>query len=112
MRDFSRDEDFRREWDYLYLRSVHAAASAAFERAVWKSEDEAYVALATELRNRGIEPEPDALLAGAALISRGEKPAILRPAVGRRRREVMPRRPAAPTARDQLSNSFAGHNGR
>ncbi|MPZ63760.1 MAG: hypothetical protein GEU93_21305 [Propionibacteriales bacterium] len=112
MYDFSRDEDFRREWDYLYLRSVHAAALAAFERAAWKSEDEAYVALATELRNRGIEAEPDALVAGAAVISRGEQPAILRPAAGRRKREVTPRPPATPTARDQLSNSFTHHNGR
>ncbi|MGH3431201.1 MAG: hypothetical protein ACRDQB_00030 [Thermocrispum sp.] len=112
MGDFSRDEDFRREWDYLFLRAVHAAASAAFERAAWKTEDEAYVALATELRNHGIEPEPGALIAGAALISRGEKPPILRPAAGRRKRESTPPLfPPAPTARDYLSDFATRDNG-
>lgn len=86
MTDYSRDQDFRREWDYHYLRSVHEATSVAFERAAWKSVDEVYVVLATELRKRGIHPDSDAVFAGATLISRGKQPAILKPGTGRRRR--------------------------
>lgn len=86
MCDYSRDEDFARERDYQYLRSVHAAAAAAYERAAGRRVDEAYTALAGELQQRGIEPDPEAVYAGATLISRGEKPPILRPGGGRRRR--------------------------
>ncbi|MPZ95393.1 MAG: hypothetical protein GEU96_10905 [Propionibacteriales bacterium] len=87
MSDFSRDEEFQREWERQYLRSVHAAASVAFERAAWQPAHEVYALLATELRRRGIEPDPQALYSAANLISRGRRPAILQPGTGRRRRQ-------------------------
>jgi hypothetical protein len=87
MVDYSRDSEFRREWEYQYLQSVYVATAAAYERAAYQPADVAYVALASELRKRGVHPDPDAVFSGAALISRGEQPPILRPGRGRRRRD-------------------------
>lgn len=86
MVDYSRDSEFRREWEYQYLQSVYAATAAAYERAAYQRADLAYLALATELRQRGVHPDPDAVFSGATLISRGEQPPILKPGKGRRRR--------------------------
>lgn len=114
MPDYSRDEDFHREWDYHYLRSVHAAAATAFERAAWRPAEEAYMVLATALREHGIDPDPAAVYAGAALISRGEKPPILRPAPGRGKRSRRASETSSPSGREghvpeqrrQTSNEF------
>lgn len=88
MSDYSTNQEFAREWDYRYLRSVYAATAAAYERAAWRPPEEAFIALATELRDRGIDPDRDAVYTGAALISRGEQPPILRPGDGRRKRHL------------------------
>lgn len=79
-------EVFAREQEYHYLRSVRDAAAAAWEQTAGRRADEAYVALATELLRRGIEPDPGAVYAGASLISSGKQPPILRPGGGRRSR--------------------------
>lgn len=80
------DNKFDQQWDHQYLRSVYAATSAAFERTAGGTPEMAYVALAVELRERGIEPERDVLFSAAMLISQGRQPAILRPGTGRRKR--------------------------
>lgn len=84
------DAEFRREWERRYLLSVRAAVSEVLLSSAWVSEPEARVALAEALQRRGVHPDPDAVRAGAALISRGRRPKILsldlRPAGGRRRR--------------------------
>jgi hypothetical protein len=84
------DEEFRREWERHFLLSVRAAALEVVQSSSWLSESEARVALAEALRRRGVHPDPDAVEAGAALISRGRRPRILDldldPVGGRRRR--------------------------
>jgi hypothetical protein len=86
MPDDSQDSEFARQWEYHYLRSVYDATAAAYEKAAWHPIHVAYVALSLELQERGIEPDREAIYAGAVLISRGEKPPILRPGIGRRKR--------------------------
>ena len=71
------DAEFRREWERHFLLSVRAAALEVVQSSSWLSETEASVALAEALRRRGIYPDPDAVAAGAALISRGRRPKIL-----------------------------------
>ncbi|MGH3386000.1 MAG: hypothetical protein ACRDO1_15600 [Nocardioidaceae bacterium] len=81
-------EEFEREKELQFLRSVHAAATAAYDLAAYGSPQEVYLVLARELRNRGIDPDPKAVFAAAHQISEGRQPPILRPGTGRRRREL------------------------
>ena len=83
--DLNNHDDFNRAWDVHFLRSVYAATSAAYERTAGGTPEMAYVALAVELRDRGIEPDREAIYTAAMLISRGEQPAILRQGNGRHR---------------------------
>lgn len=78
MHDNSHEEHFQRESERQFLRSVREATAVAFEEAAWKPPENAYMTLARELRERGIDPEPDAVYTAAMLISRGVKPAVLR----------------------------------
>ncbi len=78
MPDYARDEEFERESERQFRLSVRAATQVAFDRAAWQSPEHVYALLATQLRQRGIHPEPDAIYTGASLISRGIQPAILR----------------------------------
>jgi hypothetical protein len=78
MPDYSHDDAFAREWEHQYRRSVHAATAAAYDRAAGHPVETAYVALCMELQEHGIEIERDAVYSGAVLISRGERPPILR----------------------------------
>lgn len=71
------DEAFENEWDRHYVASVGKAIERAFELAAWHSPQEVYSVLAEELRRRGIDPDPEAELEGAVLISRGRRPAVL-----------------------------------
>jgi hypothetical protein len=84
------DAEFRREWERYYLRSVRAAALEVLQSSSWLSESEAQAALTDALQRRGIEADPEAVRAGAALIYRGRRPRILdldlAPGSGRRRR--------------------------
>jgi hypothetical protein len=86
------DEEFFRERDRQYLLSVRAATAEVLRSSGWTSEQEAYRALATALERRGIDPDPEAVRSGAALISRGRRPRIMdldldrKSAGGRRRR--------------------------
>ena len=77
---------FDREWERHYVRSVYAATVATFERRAGDTPEMAYVTLAIELRERGIEVDRAAVYAAAMLISRGKKPAILKQEPGRRKR--------------------------
>jgi hypothetical protein len=85
------DEEFMRERERQYLLSVRAATAEVLRSSGWTSEQEAYRALAAALERRGIDPDPEAVRSGAALISRGRRPRILdldldRKAGGGRRR--------------------------
>lgn len=80
-----RDEDFSREWNYHYLRSVHAAVSDVYERTAWCPADEVYLTLAEELERRAVEATAGFVYESAALISQGERPEILRAESGRHR---------------------------
>jgi hypothetical protein len=73
--------EFRDQWDRHYVASVRNAAQRAYEVASGRPAHEVYVVLSEELRQRGIDPEPDAVFEGAMLISKGRKPAVLRTAV-------------------------------
>lgn len=71
------------EWeDTYFLRAVEAAASETFRTCARRALPEVYLTLAAELERRGIVPEPEAVFDGAWLISRGRKPAVLRPHPG------------------------------
>ena len=85
------DDEFDRVGDVHFRRSVYAATSAAYERAAGGTPEMAYVALAVELRERGIEPDREAIYGAALKISRGEQPAILRPGIGRHKRRDVTR---------------------
>jgi hypothetical protein len=74
------ESDYQDEWDHHYVESVRRAAQRTYDVAAWQAPQVVYGVLAEELRRRGIEPESDAVFAGAMLISRGVKPAILRTA--------------------------------
>jgi hypothetical protein len=78
MPDYGRDQEFELESERQFRLSVRAATQVAFDRAAWQPPENVYAVLATQLRQRGIDPEPDAIYSGATLISRGVKPAILR----------------------------------
>ena len=71
------DAEFRREWERYYLRSVRAAALEVLNSSSWLSESEAEAALTVALQRRGIEADPEAVRAGAALIASGRRPRIL-----------------------------------
>lgn len=71
------DEEFLRERERQYLLSVRAATAEVLRSSGWTSEQEAYRALAAALERRGIDPDPEAVRSGAALISRGRRPRIL-----------------------------------
>jgi hypothetical protein len=66
------------EQDRDFHRAVRAATAVAYARAAWQPPEYAYVILATQLRNRGIHPDPDAVYAGAELISKGIPPPVIR----------------------------------
>jgi hypothetical protein len=78
MPDYGRDQEFELESERQFRLSVRAATQVAFDQAAWQPPENVYALLATQLRQRGIDPEPDAIYTGATLISRGVKPAILR----------------------------------
>lgn len=85
------DAEFAAERERRYLLAVQAAVAEVVESGAWLSELEAYTALAGALERRGIDPDPEAVLAGASLIARGRRPLILsvdlrRSATGQRRR--------------------------
>jgi hypothetical protein len=69
--------EYEQAWDAHYVRAVRAATEATFRACVNKEVPDVYLALAGELRRRGIEPEPEAVYDGAVLISRGRRPAVL-----------------------------------
>ena len=66
------------ESDPQFVQFVKEAASVTYSSAVGQPTHEVYVLLASELRRRGIYPDPEAVLAAAMLISRGKMPAVLR----------------------------------
>lgn len=66
------------ESDPRFVELVRQAASVAYATAVGQPTHEVYVVLASELKRRGIYPDPQAVLQAALLISRGKKPAVLR----------------------------------
>lgn len=66
------------ESDPRFVQFVREAASAAYSTAVGQPTHEVYVVLASELKRRGIYPDPEAVLQASKLISRGEKPPVLR----------------------------------
>lgn len=66
------------EPDTSFERFVRDAASVAYSTGVGQPTHEIYVVLASELKKRGIYPDPEAVLEAAMLISRGKKPAVLR----------------------------------
>lgn len=66
------------ESDPQFVPAVREAASIAYSTAAGQPTHEVYVVLASELRQRGIYPDPEAVLEAAMLISRGKKPAVLR----------------------------------
>jgi hypothetical protein len=74
------DSDYEDEWDRHHVASVRRATQRTYDIAAWQAPQLVYGVLSEELRRRGIEPESDAVFAGAMLISRGVKPAILRTA--------------------------------
>lgn len=78
MDEYSPEAHFQRESERQFRRSVREATAVAFEEAAWKEPENAYMILARELRERGIDPDPDAVYTAATLISRGIKPAVLR----------------------------------
>jgi hypothetical protein len=78
MPDYSREDEFQRESENQFVQSVRAATAIAFDQAAWQPPENVYAILASELRERGIDPEPDAVYTAATLISRGIKPAVLR----------------------------------
>lgn len=80
-----REDDFWQEWEYHYLRSVQAAVSVAYERAVWLAADEVYVVLSEELDRRAVEAPAGFVYDTAELISQGGCPAIMRVGRGRHR---------------------------
>ena len=61
-----------------FVELVRQAASITYSTAVGQPTHEVYVVLASELKKRGIHPDPEAVLQAAMLISRGKKPAVLR----------------------------------
>jgi hypothetical protein len=75
------ESDFQRARERYYLRSVRAAVEETYWAAAWRPAAEAESVLTRALDRRGIEPDPEAVRRGAALISRGRKPLILRAAV-------------------------------
>ncbi|HEX6486242.1 MAG TPA: hypothetical protein VF012_05995 [Nocardioidaceae bacterium] len=66
------------ESDPRFVDVVREAASVAYSTASGQPTHEVYVILAAELKQRGIYPDPSAVLQAAMLISRGKKPAVLR----------------------------------
>jgi len=66
------------ESDPQFVHVVREAASVAYSTASGQPTHEVYVVLAAELKQRGIYPDPEAVLGAAMLISRGKKPAVLR----------------------------------
>ncbi|MGH3330939.1 MAG: hypothetical protein ACRDPJ_06475 [Nocardioidaceae bacterium] len=66
------------ESDPGFVQAVREAASVAYSTAAGQPTHEVYVLLASELKQRGIYPDPEAVLEAAMLISRGKKPAVLR----------------------------------
>jgi hypothetical protein len=78
MADYTCDEEFRRAWEKWYEYSVRRAVEETYRRAAWRSETEGYAMLAAALDSRGVPPDPQAVRAGAALITRGRRPAVLR----------------------------------
>lgn len=66
------------ESDPRFVEFVREAASVAYSTAVGQPTHEVYVLLASELKQRGIYPDPPSVLEAAMLISRGKKPAVLR----------------------------------
>ena len=66
------------ETDPRFVEFVREAASVAFSTSAGQPTHEVYVVLASELKQRGIYPDPEAVLQAAMLISRGKKPAVLR----------------------------------
>lgn len=66
------------ESDPRFVEIVREAASVTYSTASGQPTHEVYVVLASELRQRGIYPDPSAVLEAAMLISRGKKPAVLR----------------------------------
>jgi hypothetical protein len=71
-------DSFQARWEEHYERAVRAATQAAYSQKAGYPLDQVYMALADELRQRGIEPEPDAVFEGARLISAHRKPRVLR----------------------------------
>jgi hypothetical protein len=69
--------DFRDQWDHYYVDSVRKAAQHTFDVAARRPPHEVYLILSEELRQRGIDPDPEAVFEGARLISEGRKPAVL-----------------------------------
>ncbi len=78
MEDDARSDGVVSESDPCFVELVRQAASVAYSTAVGQPTHEVYVVLASELKQRGIYPDPGAVLQAALLISRGKKPAVLR----------------------------------
>ena len=66
------------ESDSRFVEFVREAASVAYSTAAGQPTHEVYVLLTSELKQRGIYPDPPAVLAAAKLISRRMKPPVLR----------------------------------
>ena len=74
----ARSGEITSESDPQFVQFVKEAASVTYSSAVGQPTHEVYVLLASELRRRGIYPDPEAVLSAAMLISRGKMPAVLR----------------------------------
>lgn len=79
------DSEFERARDRYFLRSVRAAVEETYWSAAWRPAAQVRPVLAAALERRGIDPDAEAVQRGADVISRGRRPAVLRP--GRRVRE-------------------------
>lgn len=66
------------ESDPQFVELVREAASVAYSTTAGQPTHEVYVVLASALKQRGIYPDPEAVLQASMLISRGRKPAVLR----------------------------------
>lgn len=78
MRDEAGNAGYIGEADPRFVHLVREAAAFAYSTAAGQPTHEVYVVLAAELKERGIYPDPPAVLEAAMLISRGKKPAVLR----------------------------------
>jgi hypothetical protein len=77
------DSEFERAREHYFLRSVRAAVEETYWSSAWRPAEEVRPVLAAALERRGIDPDAEAVQRGADVISRGRRPAALRPGAAR-----------------------------